>query len=51
MLTKYREVVEGYKDIETGFYSYDSLNDDLKSEPKKHFLFGDALGIYLIRLK
>lgn len=37
MLTKYREVVEGYKDIETGFYSYDSLNDDLKSELKKHF--------------
>jgi hypothetical protein len=30
--TRYRKVIEEYKDIKNNFYSNDSLNDDLESK-------------------
>jgi hypothetical protein len=35
VLARNRETVEGWKDIESYFYSIGSLNDDLESEFKK----------------
>ena len=35
--TKYRDATRGWKDIESNFYSNDSLIDDLESEFDKAF--------------